>query len=414
MNTEEHAMNYYFYIENYSLFFEKEERFFVYNTYNGKWADCPASSELRTLFTPFLEGINYALPLSDEAITAYQLWPFIEAVREGFSGDLISAGDATMAPFLFPSLLDFRLEKRKLDKKERELGQEVYSNLKEISFFLHPRIVPENGLFLPEQIFYSKEIVPVAEGWQQVYLPFLHQLTINWDGIIHIWCNCCDEKMWSSVCEVFAPIPAFKIVHTAVESMPPSLEGLLNKDTFSYEVYVTDDSEEECLNKWLQLQSETDIELLFQWLISSEKEWENASDWMERNQIEHVNLLPYYNGENRFFFEEHIYVKEKDLLFEIINKKDIFARKMFNTNYFGKLFLCPDGQLYAHPADDSLGKISEVSLPEMIHQELSEGRTWQSIRDHEPCASCRYQWICPSPSDLERALDRPNLCHLKK
>jgi len=414
MNTEEHGMNYYFYLENYSLFFEKEGRFFVYNTYNGRWADCPATSELRTLFAPFLEGINYAVSLWDETITDCQLRPFIDAVRENFSGDLIPAGDATVAPFLFPSLLDFRCENKKLDKKERELGDEVYSNLKEISFFLHPRIIPENGVFLPEQIFYSKEMAPVVEEWQEAYIPFLHQLTINWKGIIHIWCNNCDEKMWHSLWEVFAPIPAFKIVHTAVESLPPSLEGLLNKDRFSYELYVKDDSNKECINEWLSLQNQTDLELLFQWLISSEKEWENANEWMELNQIDNLCLFPYYNGENRLFFEEHIYLKENDLLFEVINKKDIFARKMFNTNYFGKLFVFPDGRLYAHPADDSLGQISEVSLPEMVHKELSEGRSWFLIREQEPCASCRYQWICPSPSDLERTLDRQNLCHLKR
>ena len=407
-------MNYYFYLENYSLFFEKEERFFVYNTCNGRWADCWATPDLRTLFAPFLDGINYSVSLSDETITTCQLRPFIDAVRESFSGDLIPAGDTTVAPFLFPSLLDFRCENKKLDKKERELGHEVYSNLKEVSFFLHPRIVPENSVFLPEQIFYSKEIVPVFEGWQQVYLPFLQQLTISWKGIIHIWCNNCDEKMWYSLWEEFAAVPAFKIVHTGVESLPPSLDELLNKDNFSYEVYVTDDSDEECINEWLFLQSQTDIELLFQWLISSEKEWEKAGEWMERKQMDNVSLLPYFNGVNRSFFEEHIYLKENDLLFEVIKKKDIFARKMFNTNYFGKLFLFPDGQLYAHPADDSLGQISEVSLPEMVYKELSEGRSWFLIREQEPCASCRYQWICPSPFDLERALDRPNLCHLKK
>lgn len=414
MNTEEHGMNYYFYLENYSLFFEKEGRFFVYNTYNGRWADCLVTSDLRTLFAPFLEGISYSVSLSDEIISSYQLGPFIEAVRDGFSGDLIPAGDATVAPFLFPSLLDFRCEKKKLDKKERNLGHEVYSNLKEVSFFLHPRIVPENGIFLPEQIFYSKEMAPIAEDWQQLYLPFLQLLTTSWKGVLHIWCKNMDEKMWSLLWKAFATVPGLKIIHTGVESSLPSLDGLLDKDNFSYEIYVTDDSDEKCINTWLMLQSQTDIELLFQWLISSEKEWEKADAWMERKQMDSVRLLPFFNGVNRLFFEENIYVKENDLLFEVIKKKDIFARMMFNTNYFGKLSVFPDGQLYAHPADDSLGQIAGASLPEMLYNELIEGESWFLIRDQEPCVSCRYQWICPSPSDFERVLDRPNLCHLKK
>lgn len=414
MNTEDHGMNYFFYLENYSIFFEKEGRFFVYNTYNGRWADCLATTEVRTLFSPFLDGINYSVSLSDEIISACQLGPFIEAIREGFSGDLLPAGESTLPPFLFPSLLDFKYEMRKLDKKERALGHEVYRNLKEVNLFLHPRIVPENGIFLPEQIFYSDEIVPIAEDWQQLYLPFLQILTSSWKGALHIWCKNIDEKMWNSLWETFAAVPVLKVIHTGVESSLPSLDGLLGKYNFSYELYVTDHSDEKVLNEWFALHSQTNIELIFQWLISSEKEWEKAEEWMERKQTDAVRLLPFFNGENRSFFKENIFVKENDLLFEIIKKKDIFARKIFNTNYFGKLYLFPDGKLYAHPADDSLGQIQGVSLPEMLYKELTEGKSWLLIRDQEPCVSCRYQWICPSPSDFERALDQPNLCHLKK
>lgn len=414
MNEEDHGMNYFFYLENYSIFFEKEGHFFVYNTYNGRWADCLATTEVRTIFSPFLDGINYSVSLSDEIISACQLGPFIEAIRDGFSGDLIPAGDASLAPFLFPSLLDFKYEKNKLDKKERALGHEVYRNLKEVSLFLHPRIVPENGIFLPEQIFYSDEIVPIAEDWQRLYLPFLQLLTTNWKGVLHVWCKEIDVKLWSLLWEAFATIPVLKVIHTGAVSSLPSLVGLLDKDNFSYEVYVTDDSDEKCINEWLMLQSQTDVELLFQWLISSEKEWEKAEEWIERKQMDSVRLLPFFNGANHLFFKENIFVKENDLLFEIIKKKDIFARKIFNTNYFGKLYIFPDGQLYAHPADDSLGQIQEVSLPEILYKELTEGKSWLLIRDKGPCVLCRYQWICPSPSDFERALDRPNLCHLKK
>ncbi len=411
---EDYQMNYNFYLDSYSCFFEKEDCFFVYNTLNGKWADCSVTEERRRLFAPFLEGINYSISLSEDMIRECQLEPFIKAVRDGFSGDLILAGAETVTPFLFPSLPDFKYEMKKLDKKERALGHEVYQNLKELHLFLHPRIESGKGPFLPEQIFYMKDRFPIAEDWQQQYSPFLQDLTLVWKGKLHIWCNQIGADMWPSLNEVFSSLPIQKVIHTGVDSSLPPLNKFINKEDYSFEVFVTDDSEATVMDTWTVFHSGMDNEITFQWLITSEKEWKKASEWIEKNQTVAVDLKPYFNGRNRKFFEKYIFLKEEDLFFEIIRKKDIFARKALNTNYFGKLYLFSDGKVYAHPADNSLGAITDTPLPEMIYRELTEGKSWLLIRNQEPCASCRYQWICPSPSDYERALMVPNLCHLKK
>ena len=50
---------------------------------------------------------------------------------------------------------------------------------------------------------------------------------------------------------------------------------------------------------------------------------------------------------------------------------------------------------------------------EIISKELEEGRSWLRIRNQAPCNTCLYQWFCPSPSNYEIAIGRPNLCHVK-
>jgi hypothetical protein len=43
---------------------------------------------------------------------------------------------------------------------------------------------------------------------------------------------------------------------------------------------------------------------------------------------------------------------------------------------------------------------------------ISDGHN--TIRNQTPCDDCVYQWLCPSPSDYEIAISRPNLCHVKQ
>jgi pseudo-rSAM protein len=71
----------------------------------------------------------------------------------------------------------------------------------------------------------------------------------------------------------------------------------------------------------------------------------------------------------------------------------------------------PDVKVYANPYFQALGTI-EDDIRELIYKELTEGKSWLRIRDVEPCCNCVYQWLCPSPSDYELAIGKPNLCHI--
>lgn len=407
-------MNYNFYLDSYSCFFEKEGFFFVYNTLNGKWANCSVTSERRDLFSPFIEGVNYSVSLSEEIIRKCELAYFIQTVRENFSGELIPAEETAVTPFLFPSLLDFKYEMKKQDKKERMIGHEIFENLKELHLFLHSRPKCNKELIIPEQLFYFDNEPVVATDWEAIFLPVLKNLNSSWNGKIHIWCRRFNPELWKSLKETLSPVSLHKVIHTGVDSCIPSSNEGLKEDGFSFAVYVTDQSDENLIDQWISLQSEDERSVEFQWLICSEKEWEKGVKLIDLKQMEHVRLVPYYNGTNRSFFEKNIYVTEEDLSNRITSKNDIFARQKLNTNFFGKLYLFPDGTLYAHLAEEPLGIIPYSSLPEMIFKELSEGKSWLNVRERKPCTSCRYQWICPSPSDYERVLGSPNLCHLRR
>ena len=96
-----------------------------------------------------------------------------------------------------------------------------------------------------------------------------------------------------------------------------------------------------------------------------------------------------------------------------MSKREIFAHQALNTNYFGKLTISSDGNVYSNINGKPLGTIND-DVKQLILHEMENGSYWLKIRDMEPCCNCVYQWLCPSPSDYELQIGKPNLCHVKQ
>lgn len=60
----------------------------------------------------------------------------------------------------------------------------------------------------------------------------------------------------------------------------------------------------------------------------------------------------------------------------------------------------------------ALGNIYTHSIYEIVCKEIEKGLSWFRIRNEAPCNECVYRWLCPSPSDYETAIGRPDLCHV--
>ncbi|MCY6345015.1 hypothetical protein [Bacteroides hominis] len=129
--------------------------------------------------------------------------------------------------------------------------------------------------------------------------------------------------------------------------------------------------------------------------------------------LENYRMIPIYTGDNLAFFENNIYLSEEELLNINLSKREIFAHQVINTNYFGVLTISPDGKVYSGDMNEpAIGTIDE-SLYTIVYREMTEGHSWLRIRDQKPCCDCIYQWLCPSPSNYELAIGKPNLCHVK-
>lgn len=125
-----------------------------------------------------------------------------------------------------------------------------------------------------------------------------------------------------------------------------------------------------------------------------------------------IQLIPIFNGNNLHFFEDYVFMDQKDLDNIKLTKREIFINQTVNRNNFGKLTILSDGSVYANVNMERFGTVGDGAYS-IVYKELTEGKSWRRIRDMKPCCDCIYQWLCPSPGNYELAIGKPNLCHIK-
>jgi pseudo-rSAM protein len=186
------------------------------------------------------------------------------------------------------------------------------------------------------------------------------------------------------------------------------------KNNFSCKVSVDSPIDIKQWNKSMQALLRQDLSLEFVFNVTSSGDCQQVEQLIEQYQIEKYSLKPKYTGENIVFFRENVFLAKEDILSTSMSIKDFFSKQSINMHDFGKINIMPNGDAYANVKHPALGNIYVHSIHEIVQKELDEGRSWLRIRNQAPCNTCIYQWLCPSPSDYEIAIGRPNLCHVEQ
>jgi len=187
-------------------------------------------------------------------------------------------------------------------------------------------------------------------------------------------------------------------------------EKMLLLDDYPVEIFVSFPLENTFINHIVsQSKRKGFTKIIF--CITSEETYHQAESLISKYAIENYEYKPFYNGENELFFKE-MYLSQDDLFGDIISQRMIFAHQKLNTNFFGKIYLFPDGNIKAHPSKEILGNSKQEPLVKILEKEMRTNTAWRTIRDQAPCSECLYQFLCPSPSEYEWALNKSNLCNV--
>lgn len=125
-----------------------------------------------------------------------------------------------------------------------------------------------------------------------------------------------------------------------------------------------------------------------------------------------IEVRPIFTGENILFFEKYVFASSDDFKIGYYDKQDVFAHQVMNTNFWGKLYILPNGYVYSNLNMPPLGTL-ENNVYDLILEEMKSHRAWRLTRDcFTPCKDCLYKYLCPSPSNYELVIGKPNLCHI--
>lgn len=163
--------------------------------------------------------------------------------------------------------------------------------------------------------------------------------------------------------------------------------------------------------KWLQTPG---ISARFFFVVSTERDVDAAEVLIESSGLEDYDFFPFFNGGNRQFFEENIFLDREDIRDARPGPKEIRARQLVNPSKFGRLTVLNNGSVYADVNAPRLGVLGKDDLYRVIYREMDRGRSWRRTRGRvKPCKGCTFEALCPPLSGYEYVLGRNNLCHIK-
>lgn len=402
---------YWLYLNPYTFIFKGDESSLVYNTINGSYFLCREKHVLDAL--EYLSDPNhgYIVPISREQAKDRRFVAFVREVRRSFSGDVVSTKlfDEKHKPFIFmPKLRLYNDVKRIKKERGESLGELILRNLGEMTFFLSGTCT--HRCVNCKQ--YCKQFVHCTQeyGEETLTLDDYTRLFTQLEACGVNRLNFVLSELSESHEKLLLGLQSYsckKHLFLSWKNLNHDFLKFLNEKT---ELHVSVDlSEEDTATLSSHIEAYKGYPISWEFIVTQESDL----DFVEQMDLEKKTMRPFYNGKNRSFFEDTVFMGLEDITEIPISKKQIFRRKALNENFFGKMYVHANGDVYTNLNQRALGNFKTHTLGELIYKELDDSHAWLKIRDGEVCGNCVYRYLCPSISNYEQVLKKENLCHIK-
>lgn len=400
---------YWLILDSYTFIWKNGVKVLVYNSLSGKGFDTSLSPVLDTVVNELLDMENmYCIEISDIKLHDNEFSIFVSLLRENFCGDIVLNDNISRPISIYPKLnINEAIDRdyKGIDNFE-SFGHHVAKNLLEFTLYL-------NGQ--QEESNFQNQVLWFFSGKNFLSL---NNLDLIFDKIQDV--RILDFNV---VAENLFEYPYLERLYYLLQKYPFKVsfytyyKSVCSRDDFihiisneRFELFLCLDfpMEESVIKKIVSW----NIAVKYVAKISSMEEYNQILNLIDKYQLD-IKVFPWFNGNNFSFFEEYVFLKKSDLLETQWSKQEIFSHQVLNTNDFGKLSMSSNGVIYANMFFDSLGTIKD-DIKQLIYKELKNGKSWRRTRDTlVPCCSCLYRYVCPSPSNYEVVLEKPNMCFVR-
>ncbi|MFA8298649.1 MAG: TIGR04150 pseudo-rSAM protein [Hyphomicrobiales bacterium] len=410
---------YWFYIEPYCHVSVTTNKVMVINTFN-KEKIANSSSKVIELIKRSEEKEQFKVhELSEEQLKQKEINAFVNQLRSTFSGDIIPQNFSKEKPVQIlpePIFLNGRL--KFLNKKSKGVNN-VYPWIREISIDFGGN----KSLSTPFDIDLCKQLL---------FLDKRNTQTLDLDSIkpfiddILAKNSFCTFRLTGNSLYNSDYIKKVKDIfkehdnRVCIQFYYQKLVELINSNQINFldsicpraDIFIDKSTAWENVTQIHQLLQKYEIDTLFTFIIENEGCLTRYEEVSTNNPDAIINVQPIYTGNNIEFLREHVFLNEDDIIGGLDPIKEIHLRKYINQNFFGKLHINALGKIYANINFEPLGNIKHHSIHDIINKELTERNTWRMIRNQKPCSECVYQYLCPSPSEIEINSKQSNLCNV--
>jgi len=390
----------------------KEIEMLLYDTKSGNRIETKQQEAIdlvSQLYDPKNLGVTR---LSDKMLLKPGLSGFINEVLEKQMGELIDMEKFPQKPVRLTPILSLQKDVDKLKKKEENnplIGNNTKNYLMRLNIYLNNSCslnCPHCNKRYKQFLCCTTHNADQELTYEEVESVF-HQIEYASVGEINILGGNIFE--YTRLAQLYKLLDAFKdIVHCYFyyENYKPNVLP----DSIKLEMIVTFPIKEIVFkNTWHLVDRE---KTTVHFIVQNEEEYGQIENLIKEYNIVHYRVHPVYTGENLKFFEDNVFVNREDLFAKTLSIREIFRNKKLNCHFFGTVYVLPDGTVKANTHVPELGNIKIDSLMHMVFKEIIDNTAWRTIRDSKPCSDCLYQFICLPPSNYEKAIGKPNLCHV--
>ncbi|MDR1371083.1 MAG: TIGR04150 pseudo-rSAM protein [Dysgonamonadaceae bacterium] len=404
-----------FYLEPYVFISEDRNGFLFYNTNSGKGMVFDKNGIINKVVKYLQNPENmYSIRIGVKELENEHLYHFIQSLQEATFGDLTEGH--LSKPVIMPPILNLQKNVERLKTDYSPLNENILSCLHEVTIFVNGKC--KHHCKACQYMFKQYPCCTKSDDTLDFNLlnDFLYSISRTGASVNITGGNPFQYPEFDKLSEALGKMDSLKTYIVNYRNIPedPDVLNLFANESFRLKIVVNDSYRENSLVTIAERLQQDNINQLWEIGITSVHECEKAeclSERLSRLNIE-VNIKPYYNRKNLVFFEENIFMQQEDIMAVELDRQDVFALQELNTCNFGKITVMPDGKVYANINKEPIGNIREQT-GDILCRELLSSESWRHTRYRTaPCNRCRFRLICPSPSNYESVIGKPNLCHV--
>lgn len=388
----------------------------VYNTLNHKLYKSENKNILKILKRLNSLQNFYVLPISDSTKEISEVQLFIQWLRDTFSGDLIPKEIVPVRPLQIVPNIYLKQSSYEYENPESIYYNNINQSLHELFLYINS-ICSINCNFCGaahKQILYCKKeigkeldyrlIKKILEELKETSLQKIHLLggnILKYSDLVQLL-------------EFLSKTSYIIIYHVHIRNLADelSIQNLLYSNAkLNVKVFV-DDIDEEIELRMIKIENLFKEKVQFDFIVQNNEDCNYV--FSNKINIKNYTIIPFYNRTNIEFFEDNVFLTEKDFRSIKHGMSDILKKRIYNINFWGKLIVDADGSVYSSFNLPKIGKIKidESFLP-ILAKTMDKNSSWRLIRKlKKPCMHCAYNFLCPPISDYELTINKTNLCHL--